>query len=82
MSEWQPIETAPADGTDILVVDNNQPGCPGGVADKCWAGNTAVAAWWGGEGDRGKWICYMSMVEDPELHFHPTHWQPLPDPPK
>ena len=81
MTEWQPIETAPRDGTDILLMSNDAPGLPGGVADKCWAGNTAVAGWWGDERDGGQWICYMSMVQDPELHFEPTHWMPLPAPP-
>lgn len=83
MSEWQPIETAPMDGTSILVHNNNAPGCPGGVADECWAGNTDVAAWWADEkGGNGEWICYMSAVLDPTLHFDPTHWMPLPSPPK
>jgi hypothetical protein len=77
---WQPIETAPKDGTSVLLMDNDQPGLPGGVADRCWSGNTAVAAWWGAEG--GEWVCYMDMIEDPISHFTPTHWQPLPDPPK
>ena len=82
-SKWQPIEIAPKDRTSILVMNNDQPGCPGGVADKCWSGNTAVAAWWSGEnGGRGAWICYMDAIQDPQCHFLPTHWMPLPEPPK
>lgn len=81
--EWKPIETAPKDGTSILAMTNDQPGCPGGVADKCWCGNAAVAEWWADEGGGdGRWICYMNMVQDPALHFEPTHWQPMPEPPK
>lgn len=80
--EWQPIETAPRDGSSFLVHKNTAPGLPSGRADKCWAGNSAVAAWWAEEnGGEGAWICYMSMVQDPELHFEPTHWMPLPEPP-
>lgn len=85
MSEttWQPIDTAPRDGESILVHNNIAPGCPGGVADKVWAGNCAVAEWWADEdGGDGRWICYMSKVLDPELHFTPTHWMPLPGTPK
>lgn len=77
--QWQPIETAPRDGESILVHNNIARGCPGGVADKVWAGNCAVAAWWANEdGGNGRWVCYMSKVLDPELHFDPTHWMPLP----
>lgn len=77
--QWEPIETAPMDGTSILVHNNIAPGCPGGVADKVWAGNCAVAAWWSDENGRGgAWVCYMSKVLDPELHFTPTHWMQLP----
>jgi hypothetical protein len=83
MTEWQPIETAPKDGTSILVHNNVAPGCKDGVADECWAGNTDVAAWWADErGGEGAWICYMSKVLDPELHFTPTHWMPMPSPPR
>ena len=80
--QWQPIETAPKDGTDILL---------------CWAINAAgeridwsehpdtagvfvqVASWWNGEND---WIVYCSLPNEPRLHFNPTHWMPLPGAPK
>jgi hypothetical protein len=78
---WQQIETAPRDGTSILVHNYDAPGLSSGHAEKCWAGNTAVAEWWANEGAHGKWICYMDQVLDPELHFSPTHWMPLPDVP-
>lgn len=77
---WKPIETAPKDGRSILLMDNDQPGCKNGVADKCWCGNTAVAEWWGQVND-GKWIMYMNVPNDPPLHFIPTHWMKLPHPP-
>lgn len=37
-----------------------------------------VASWWEGEG----WVVYCHMFKEPQLHFEPTHWQPLPEPPK
>jgi hypothetical protein len=83
VNEWQSIETAPKDGTCILVHNNIARGLPSGKADKCWAGNTDVAAWWTNEnGGNGEWICYMDAVLDPKLHFDPTHWMPLPEAPK
>lgn len=75
--QWQPIETAPKDATSILVMDNDQL-WPGGEADDCWSGNTAVAEWWG---EGSGWICYMDAPENPPLHFEPTHWMPLPQRP-
>lgn len=56
--EWQPIETAPKDGRDILVMD----------------GDWLTIGWWSGE----EW-CRQ------DLHLslsNPTHWMPLPEPPK
>lgn len=83
MSEWQPIETAPMDGTSILVHGNKAPGNPSGKMETCEAYNTSVAAWWAGENDgEGAWICYMGMVQEPECGFEPTHWMPMPEPPK
>jgi len=81
MNKWQPIETAPRDGTSILIHNNYAPGLENGVAHHCWAGNTLVASWWADD-DNGEWVVYIGLVEDPSVQFEPTHWMPLPDPPK
>lgn len=80
---WQPIETAPRDGTAVLVMRNNWAGCPGGVASECNGHNTYVAEFWGdGSGSTvGRWVCYMDAVYDPPCPVEPTHWMPLPKPP-
>lgn len=78
---WRPIETAPRDGTAILLMRNIWPGIPGGFARKCDFTNTCVAGWWQSEG-RGAWVCYMSLPNDPACPFEPTHWMPLPAAPK
>ena len=60
--EWQPIETAPCDGTRVLLA-----GCSGLVRECRWD--------------------YFLGWSDPvyrEWSFDekPTHWMPLPEPPK
>lgn len=74
MSEWQPIETAPKDGTKIMVY------CP-------WFGVCGPAQW---DDDRyakkprpywthwGSGIWGVSRVREDQ----PTHWMPLLQPPK
>ena len=74
-NQWQPIETAPKDGTQILLcrafdADGNRIE-PLGIFAQC-------AQWWGIEEG---WVVYCSMVREPLLHFEPTHWMPLPQPP-
>lgn len=66
LEKWQPIETAPRDGTEILVIDAtwfnakiNQSSWKNDKFDKEHGG------WWDGFS-----TCYR-----------PTHWQPLPSPP-
>lgn len=67
---WQPIETAPRDGTHVLVMlDGNLP---------------PTSAHWFGPADwpglrSGGWYLSVQQHEGPRLH--PTHWQPLPEPP-
>lgn len=75
---WLDIASAPKDGTAILVMQNNWPGCPGGVAQECNGHNTYVAEWWEGEGPGGAWVCYMDQISDPNCPIKPTHWMPLP----
>lgn len=66
---WQPIETAPRDGTDILV----------------WDGERRTMTLWGKVshvpifGFLDVWGCDAEDIDlmDPQ----PTHWMPLPDPP-
>ncbi len=65
MSEWQPIETAPRDGTRVLVYE---PGHPSYEDD---AGFIDLAYHLYGE----VWASVNGGSE-------PTHWMPLPDPPK
>jgi hypothetical protein len=77
--KWRPIETAPKDGTAVLVMLNVWPGCRNGVAEECNGHNTYVAEWWSGERDgAGAWMCYMDSCLDPECPIEPTHWMPLP----
>lgn len=64
--EWMPIETAPKDGTDILIFEPCSDLCQYNIiyvvhySDKSWVESA-------GE---------MYSV------FYPTHWMPLPEPPK
>lgn len=80
---WQPIKTAPRDGTAVLVMRDIWPGTATGRAEDCNGHNTYVAAWWGDEDDNsvGQWTCYMDSVYDPRCPVEPTHWMPLPNPP-
>ena len=66
--EWQPISTAPLDGTEFDVWCP-EPGGGYRVANAYWS--TVDAKWqWQGQGDRMQWA------------HQPTHWMPLPTPPE
>ena len=66
--EWQPIETAPKDGTDILVM----------------TGETMhVVRWINIHGDFDYWAVDDNKHGPFTLRGKaPTNWMPLPDPPK
>jgi hypothetical protein len=71
MSEWQPIKTAPRD-REILVCDIE-------------SGWRFVASWheYDGCGHRGPDGHWMSNAcVDGYTEMDPTHWMPLPEPPK
>ena len=68
--KWQPIETAPEDGTEVLVY--------------VWVSldqkhDMAVAAW-----RKGMWDMFPADVKGKKRWREfgcPTHWMPLPEPP-
>jgi hypothetical protein len=70
--KWQPIETAPKDGTIVLLY------CPvndGSLIDHFSAGQFESFAPYQKEmGKEGSWHHY--------LEAEPTHWMPLPDAPR
>lgn len=88
MSEWQPIETAPRDGTEFQARipgygDNNLIAWRGGLLDQegqdcggwCYMGTgNPPDCWTDG-------ICWM-LNDEMEQSVEPTHWMPLPEPPK
>jgi hypothetical protein len=66
MSEWKPIETAPRDGTNIILVDaDNTPPC---LVIGLWSDKLHT------------WIVKWDL--DPFEGYDATHWMPLPLPPE
>lgn len=70
MGDWQPIETAPKDGTEILVCVSYNLGCEeDGYETKTWV-DWALEPY--------VWPQFRDRIDIP---FPPTHWMPLPSPP-
>ena len=70
MSEWQPIETAPRDGTNIVLFDGQRVSVGGWVSAADQGAEPGEeylisAGWWS-----------LDLSDN-----QPTHWMPLPDPP-
>jgi hypothetical protein len=76
MSEWQPISTAPKDGSGILAV-------------LVWKDDgefydVQTIRW---QDTWGEWVpsavlIHMENTGDPSDDVTPTHWMPLPEPPR
>ncbi len=66
MGDWQPIETAPRDGREIL-------GFNAVSAATCNSTGMTVA-YFQCDGDGGGWWVWEYILD-------PTHWCPFPDPP-
>ena len=74
-SEWQPIETAPRDGTifDAWLCDCNE-------SDRqfyCTGETRRSAGWYWNNGKFRPHVGLPGMT----TFIQPTHWRPLPDPP-
>jgi hypothetical protein len=69
MSDWQPIETAPKDGTAILAYYPDKAGFT--------ARQDVVPVFWSGWGG-GVW---ENSTSGGKPFQQPTHWMPLPGPP-
>ena len=67
--QWQPIETAPKDGTFIITY------LPPRFVDE--AGLTMIQRW---KGTKLQWI--TAGAPNRARLWQPTHWMPLPSPPK
>ncbi len=68
MSEWQPIETAPKDGTDVLIGWFELPGQK----------SMTIVFW---HSFRKAW-CNTWTLFSANAVSQPTHWMPLPEPPQ
>lgn len=72
MSGWRPIETAPKDESEVLLYFPDgywRTGCNVAIGFVSgWDGQ-----WYESESDSNTMIAFGSL---------PTHWMPLPDPPK
>lgn len=81
---WRPIETAPRDGTAVLVNSHMHSNDVHGYVP--WKDIGVLIAWWDGSGWEG---CFMedgtADTEGYSSQFfqtvRPTHWMPLPPPP-
>jgi len=80
MAEWRPIETAPKDGRFVMLH------VPRGLE----SGTVTVGAYSRHEKRaehgrflKGQWDGWLGMDADVMSSWcEPTHWQPLPDPPR
>lgn len=66
MSEWQPIKTAPKREAVIIYAD-------GIVGEGDWK-------YYGEDEDQGWW--WANLDDEYGQRIYPTHWMPLPEPPK
>jgi hypothetical protein len=64
--EWQPIETAPKDGTDILMYGEDV-----GIAAGCYYTREEAGCFAG----------WFGTCADGRVNVNPTHWMPLPPAP-
>jgi uncharacterized protein DUF551 len=72
MIDWQPIETAPRDGTNIMLY------YPLKEVNESWEG--IVFCYWNKW--ENNWVWSGRARRTFSRGFQPTHWMPLPEPPE
>lgn len=82
--EWQPIETAPKDGEEIIGVFCNDYGYQDkptvyGPWTMCFVRGKWMASWEGASVIEYESYAGTTYKETP---INPTHWMPMPTPPK
>ena len=73
--KWQPIETAPKDGTEILLLIPLDWQSSTIIEPRIGKGRYVATGWFTCEG----WLNRLGQWVNEET---PTHWMPLPEPPK
>jgi len=69
LTEWQPIETAPKDGTMIDLL------CSGTRIADCYYEDCKIT-------NKTWHYCYFDWEQETVFCSNPTHWMPLPKPPE
>lgn len=80
--EWQPIKTAPKDGTAVLLGYFHE-NLDGSIYQE--GGEPIVAGWVPQRGTNEReanWVARSGRLLSGDQAFAPTHWQPLPQPPQ
>lgn len=78
MAEWQPIVTAPKDGKAVLL-GYFRTNLDGSIYQE--GGEPIVARWIERSREKSGWATTRERLNS-EGPFSPTHWMPLPDPPR
>lgn len=98
MSDWQPIETAPKDGTEILLTGNvefDAGDYPDHIAEEIRVSRPVVIGHYARGSGYRSWVD-VEATDDRRVQtrakytyekwepdwLEPTHWMPLPSPPE
>jgi len=68
-SQWQPIETAPRDGTNLWLFSGSDDPCQ-------------FVGFYADDPSGPYWAYAEQLVMDVAGQANPTHWMPLPPPPE